>query len=111
MKKKTIGYASNKKAIPEMEKKGKNKMENGKQLTLNIYNEKNEREYGYEEKHYEEIQKQFAELMFLKNVLKINYRMSTKTNYDGTYKVTFKDLQNDWKYEFDGINADKLRWY
>ena len=55
-------------------------MKNGKQLTLNIYNEKNEREYGYEEKHYEEIQKQFTELMFLKNVLKINYRMSTKTN-------------------------------
>lgn len=97
-----------KKAIPEHGKRKGNKM---KELTLNIYNEKNEREYGYEEKHYEEIQKQFAELMFLKNVLKINYRMSTKTNYDGTYKVTFKDMQNGWKYEFDGINTDKLRWY
>lgn len=102
-----------KKQFPEMgkERKGKNKMENGKQLTLNIYNEKNEREYGYEEKHYEEIQKQFARLMFLKNVLKANYRMYTKNNYDGTYKVTFKDMQNNWTFEFDGINTDKLTWY
>ena len=82
-----------------------------KELTLNIYNEKGEREFDYIEKDYANIQKQFAELMFLKNVLKINYRMSTKTNYDGTYKVTFKDMGNGWKYEFDGINADKLRWY
>lgn len=82
-----------------------------KKLILNIYNEKGEREFDYIEKDYANIQKQFAELMFLKNVLKINYRMSTKTNYDGTYKVTFKDMLNGWKYEFDGINADKLRWY
>lgn len=82
-----------------------------KELTLNIYNEKGEREFDYIEKDYANIQKQFAELMFLKNVLKINYRMSTKTNYDGTYKITFKDMLNGWKYEFDGINADKLRWY
>lgn len=82
-----------------------------KELTLNICNEKGEREFDYIEKDYANIQKQFAELMFLKNVLKINYRMSTKTNYDGTYKVTFKDMQNGWKYEFDGINANKLRWY
>lgn len=82
-----------------------------KELTLNIYNEKGEREFDYIEKDYANIQKQFAELMFLKNVLKINYRMSTKTNYDGTYKITFKDMGNGWKYEFDGINTDKLRWY
>lgn len=82
-----------------------------KELTLNIYNEKGEREFDYIEKDYANIQKQFTELMFLKNVLKINYRMSTKTNYNGTYKVTFKDMQNGWKYEFDGINANKLRWY
>lgn len=82
-----------------------------KELTLNIYNEKGEREFDYTERDYKEIQKRFADLMFLKNVLKINYRMSTKTNYDSTYKVTFKDMQNNWKYEFDGINTDKLRWY
>ena len=86
-------------------------MKNGKQLTLNIYNEKNEREYGYEEKHYEEIQKIFGELMFLRNVLKMKYRMSTKSNYDSTYQVIIKDMGNNWKYEFDGINSDKLRWY
>lgn len=100
-----------KKQFPEMGKERENKMENGKQLTLNIYNEKNEREYGYEEKHYEEIQKQFSRLMFLKNVLKANYKMYTKNNYDNTYKVTFKDMQNSWTFEFDGINTDKLTWY
>ena len=86
-------------------------MENEKELTLNIYNEKGEREYNYEEYNYLEIQKQFARLMFLKNVLKSSYRMYVKNNYDNTYKVTFKDVQNNWKFEFDGINSDKLVWY
>ena len=111
MKKKNIDYASDQKAISRNGKGKGNKMKNGKQLTLNIYNEKKEREYGYEEKHYEEIQKQFARLMFLKNVLKANYRMYVKNNYDSTYKVTFKDMENKWTFEFDGINTDKLTWY
>lgn len=49
--------------------------------------------------------------MFLRNVLKIKYRMSTKSNYDSTYQVIIKDMGNNWKYEFDGINSNKLRWY
>ena len=37
-----------KKQFQKWERKGKNKMKNGKQLTLNIYNEKNEREYEFD---------------------------------------------------------------
>ena len=82
-----------------------------KEFTLKIYNDKGELEYDYPESCYQEIQKIFGELMFLRNVLKIKYRMSTKSNYDSTYQVIIKDMGNNWKYEFDGINADKLRWY
>ena len=81
-----------------------------KEFTLKIYNDKGELEYDYPENCYQEIQKIFGELMFLRNVLKIKYRMSTKSNYDSTYQVIIKDMGNNWKYEFDGINTDKLRW-
>lgn len=79
-----------------------------KELTLSIYNEKGEREFDYTERDYKEIQKRFADIMFLKNVLKINYRMKTTSNYDSTYKVTFKDMGNNWTFEFDGVNSEKL---
>lgn len=86
-------------------------MKNGKELTLMIYNEKGQLEYDYPDSCYIEIQKIFGELMFLKNILKMNYRVNAKTNYDSTYKVTIKDMGNNWKYVFDGINSEKLRWY
>ena len=79
-------------------------------MILRIYNSKGELEQEYNEEQYQEIQKIFSEYMFLKFIVKAPYRVSTKYNYDGTYQVTFKDTLNNYKFEFDGISSDSLRY-
>lgn len=78
-------------------------------MTLTIYDDKKEVYARYEKDDYRLIQVQFSDLMFCKNVLKINYRMTSKSNYDGTYDITFKDMNNKFMFEFRNINSEKLR--
>lgn len=81
-----------------------------KEISLNIYNNKNELEYDYSKEEYILIQKYFADMMFLKYVNKLKYTIKSTYNYDGTFKVIFKDSINKWTYVFDGICSDSLRW-
>lgn len=78
-------------------------------MTLTIYNDKKEVYARYYKEDYRFIQIQFSDLMFCKNVLKINYRMTTKSNYDGTYNITFKDMSNKFMFEFKNVNSENLR--
>lgn len=78
-------------------------------MTLTIYDDKQEVYARYEKDDYRLIQMQFSDLMFCKNVLKINYRMTSKNNYDGTYNVTFKDMSNKFTFEFRNVNSTNLR--
>lgn len=80
------------------------------ELSLKIYNDKKELERDYNQKQYELIQKFFADYMYLKFINKNKYRLTSIYNYDGTYKVIFKDMLNKWTFEFNGINSDRLRW-
>ena len=78
-------------------------------MTLTIYDDKKEVYARYEKDDYRLIQIQFSDLMFCKNVLKINYRMTSKSNYDGTYNVTFKDMSNKFTFEFRNVNSENSR--
>lgn len=78
-------------------------------MTLTIYDDKQEVYARYEKDGYRLIQIHFSDLMFCKNVLKINYRMTSKNNYDGTYNVTFKDMSNKFTFEFRNVNSESLR--
>lgn len=78
-------------------------------MTLTIYDDKKEVYARYEKDDYRLIQIQFSDLMFCKNVLKINYRMTTKSNYDGTYNIIFKDMSNKFMFEFKNVNSESLR--
>lgn len=78
-------------------------------MTLTIYDDRDEVYARYEKDDYRLIQIQFSDLMFCKNVLKINYRMTSKNNYDGTYNVTFKDMSNKFTFVFRNVNSNNLR--
>ena len=78
-------------------------------MTLTIYDDKKEVYAQYYKEDYRLVQIQFSDLMFNKFVLKIKYRMTTKSNYDGTYDVTFKDMSNKFTFEFRNVNSENLR--
>jgi hypothetical protein len=48
--------------------------------------------------------------MYLKYIVKANYKVYKRYNYKGYWNITFKDNSNGYKMEFDGINSESLRW-